>query len=103
MDLYLAHFPDEVIRNNASRPRDRKIRETTWADLEGIYNRGDVKAIGVCDFKIQQLEDLAQNQRVRPAVNQVRIPIIGPVVLFVCFFRHLHHHHTQADFTHFWV
>ena len=61
IDLYLIHWP---VRS--------KFKETYRA-LERLYNEKRVKAIGVCNFNIEQLEDLMQSSQVKPALNQVEM------------------------------
>lgn len=61
VDLYLIHWPVKS-----------KYKETYKA-LERLYDEKKVKAIGVCNFSIEQLEDLMQHSHIRPALNQVEI------------------------------
>lgn len=61
IDLYLIHWPVK-----------RKYKETYRA-LERLYTDGKVKAIGVCNFSIQQLEDLMEHAQIMPALNQVEM------------------------------
>ncbi|XP_026316701.1 uncharacterized protein LOC113227679 isoform X2 [Hyposmocoma kahamanoa] len=70
VDLFLIHFPG-VARLNASDVRNQKIREMTWASLEELYDDGRVNAIGVSNFTIRHLDEIASNHSVMPAVNQV--------------------------------
>ncbi|KAH8104968.1 NADP-dependent oxidoreductase domain-containing protein [Phellopilus nigrolimitatus] len=62
VDLYLFHSPAVV---------DGTI-ENTWHGLEKIKDSGLAKSIGVSNFTVQQLEDLAKTARIKPSVNQVR-------------------------------
>lgn len=59
VDLYLIHWP---VRG--------KFTET-WRALKDLYDEGCVRAIGVSNFLIHHLEDLLQEARVTPMVNQV--------------------------------
>lgn len=61
VDLYLIHWPVKP-----------KYKETYRA-LEFIYNSGRAKAIGVCNFSVEQLKDLIKNSRIVPAINQVEM------------------------------
>ena len=61
VDLYLIHWPVKS-----------KYKETYRA-MEQIYSSGRVKAIGVCNFNIEQLEDLMEHSNVIPAINQVEM------------------------------
>ena len=59
VDLYLVHWPIKG-----------KYKET-WKALEALLARGAVRAIGVSNFLVHHLEDLAASAEVAPAVNQV--------------------------------
>lgn len=61
LDLYLVHWP---------APDFNKYVETYKA-LEKLYKDGKVRAIGVCNFDIDHLENLFAQCEVKPAVNQV--------------------------------
>lgn len=61
VDLYLIHWPVK------SKYKD------TYRAMEQIYFSGRVKAIGVCNFNIEQLEDLMEHSNVTPAINQVEM------------------------------
>ncbi len=73
VDLYLIHWPVQG-----------KYRET-WRALERLYDEGQVRAIGVSNFQIHHLQDLASVARVQPMVNQVELhPLLsqGPLCAF---------------------
>jgi diketogulonate reductase-like aldo/keto reductase len=59
VDLFLIHWPV------AGRFAE------TWRALEKLYADGRVRAIGVSNFKVHHLEELAKTASVLPAVNQV--------------------------------
>jgi diketogulonate reductase-like aldo/keto reductase len=59
VDLYLIHWPIPGL-----------TRET-WRAMEEIRSRGRAKAIGVCNFLVHHLEDLATFAEVPPALDQV--------------------------------
>ncbi|MEL7147925.1 MAG: aldo/keto reductase [Bacteroidota bacterium] len=61
VDLYLIHWP---VKN--------KYKDTYRA-MEQIYSTGKARAIGVCNFSVQQLEDLMSHSSVLPAINQVEM------------------------------
>jgi len=58
VDLYLMHWPLP----------ERFM--ATWKSLERIYHSGRAKGIGVCNFKIHHLEELAKIWEIPPVVNQ---------------------------------
>ena len=59
LDLYLIHWPVKG-----------KYKET-WKALEKVYKEGKVRAIGVSNFHIHHLQDLLQEAKIKPMVNQV--------------------------------
>lgn len=61
VDLYLIHWPVK------SKYKD------TYRAMEQLYSSGRVKAIGVCNFNIEQLEDLMEHSNIVPAINQVEM------------------------------
>ncbi|KAI8843039.1 putative reductase [Chytridium lagenaria] len=61
VDLYLLHAPVEGLRLES------------WRALEKIYADGKAKAIGVSNYGVHHLEELAKNSTVTPAVNQVEL------------------------------
>ncbi|MEO1623691.1 MAG: aldo/keto reductase [Bacteroidota bacterium] len=61
VDLYLIHWPVKT-----------KYKDTYRA-MEKLYAEGRAKAIGVCNFSIEQLEDLMQHTQITPALNQVEM------------------------------
>lgn len=61
IDMYLIHWPVRT-----------KYKETYKA-MELIYKSDRAKAIGVCNFDIQQLEDLMAHSEIVPSLNQVEM------------------------------
>ena len=61
VDLYLIHWP----------VKDKY--QATYRALEQLYAEGRVKAIGVCNFSIPQLEDLMAASTIVPTLNQVEM------------------------------
>lgn len=59
IDLYLIHWPA------TSR------RHESWRALEQIYKDGRAKAVGVCNYSKQHLDQLLERSSLVPAVNQV--------------------------------
>jgi methylglyoxal/glyoxal reductase len=59
IDLYLVHWP---IKNT---------RKDTWLALEKLYADGRVKAIGVANYLIPFLDELANYGNIVPALDQV--------------------------------
>jgi diketogulonate reductase-like aldo/keto reductase len=67
LDLYLVHWP----ASPALYKDWVEINNETWRAFEYLYEQGLVKAIGVCNFKKHQLEELMKNAKTMPMVNQI--------------------------------
>ncbi|MBE4908436.1 aldo/keto reductase [Bacillus luteolus] len=61
LDLYLIHWPGL----DSSKFKD------TWKAIEKLYKDGRVRAIGVSNFHVHQLQELIKDAEVKPMVNQV--------------------------------
>ncbi len=74
VDLYLIHWP-----------KGRKSVDT-WRAMEELYNRGKIRAIGISNFLVHQLEDFLPECRIVPTVNQVEFhpELIQPNLLEYC-------------------
>ncbi|MBF8969999.1 aldo/keto reductase [Streptococcus sp. NLN76] len=64
VDLYLLHQPVGDIFG-------------AWRALEELYKEGKIRAIGVSNFKPDQLANLAAFNEVTPAVNQVEVHVFN--------------------------
>lgn len=64
VDLYLLHQPFADIFG-------------AWRALEELYKEGKIKAIGVSNFKPDQLANLAAFNEVTPAVNQIELHVFN--------------------------
>ncbi len=71
LDLYLIHWP----ASKAVHKDWIEINAKTWEALEYLYEIGLVKAIGVCNFKKNQLEELLKTAKIKPLVNQIEFHI----------------------------
>lgn len=60
IDLYLVHWPTENIKE-------------TWRAIEDLYKEKKVRAIGVCNCTVNQLEEIIGFSVINPMVNQVEI------------------------------
>lgn len=61
IDLYLIHWPVP----------GRRLE--SWRAMEGLFDSGKVRAIGVSNFTVPHLEELLKHAKVVPAVNQVEL------------------------------
>ncbi len=62
VDLYLVHWPVPGCYLG------------TWKELEALYKKGAARSIGVSNFEIRHLEELASVSEITPAVNQIEFP-----------------------------
>ncbi|KAM4721851.1 putative oxidoreductase YtbE isoform 2-T3 [Rhinophrynus dorsalis] len=67
LDLYLMHWPDALVPGKSAQ----EVRAETWRALEDLYERGICRSIGVSNFLIHHLEQLKEDCRVVPHLNQV--------------------------------
>ena len=67
LDLYLIHWP----RPNLELEDWAKLDRETWRALEGLYESGRVRAIGVSNFLPHHLEPLLSSANVAPMVDQL--------------------------------
>jgi 2,5-diketo-D-gluconate reductase A len=63
LDLYLIHWP--------APGQDRYVE--TWKTLEAIHADGRARAIGVSNFRVQDLQRLFDECEVIPALNQIEL------------------------------
>lgn len=61
IDLFLVHWPVPG------------LRLASWRALERIYEDGRARAIGVSNFMVHHLDELAASARVLPHVNQIEV------------------------------
>ena len=71
LDLYLIHWP----ASKAVHDDWASLNASTWKAFEYLYKKGIVKAIGVCNFKVNQLEELKKVATIMPMVNQIEYHI----------------------------
>lgn len=67
LDVYLVHWP----ASKAVHENWKEINVETWKAMEHLYKLGLVKSIGVCNFKVNQLEELIKNIEIKPMINQI--------------------------------
>lgn len=60
LDMYLLHWPFGDFLG-------------AWKALEELYNEGKIKAIGVCNFTVEKLEELKANATILPVINQIEL------------------------------
>lgn len=71
LDLVIIHSPQPWAAVNQSDDRFYEGNWEAWRALEDAYEVGTVRAIGVSNFQIGDVENLLDQGRVAPMVNQV--------------------------------
>lgn len=69
LDLYLIHAPQPW--SQAGQDYDEANQEV-WRAMEEIYASGQVKAIGVSNFNVHDLQNILENAIVEPMVDQIQ-------------------------------
>lgn len=67
LDLLLIHWP----ANAKQFDNWKDINAETWKAMEDLYKSGKVKAIGVSNFMLPQIQALLETAEIIPAVNQI--------------------------------
>ena len=76
IDMMLIHAPRPWAEmDSTSGNRYFKENLEVWKALEEAYEAGKIRAIGVSNFEISDLNNLLVGARVIPAVNQIRVHI----------------------------
>lgn len=70
-DLMIIHSPQPWMEVNQSDDRWLAGNRAAWEALEDAYEAGKVRAIGVSNFLVPDIENILGGCRVRPLVNQV--------------------------------
>ncbi|WP_292008458.1 aldo/keto reductase [Chryseobacterium sp.] len=60
LDMYLIHWPYNDFPG-------------AWKAMEELYHEGKIKAIGVCNFPVEKLDELISHSETIPAVNQIEL------------------------------
>lgn len=71
LDLVIIHAPQPWAEFRESDNDYSAENIEVWRALEDLYNEGLVKAIGVSNFHVSDLENILNNCRIKPMVNQV--------------------------------
>ena len=58
LDLYLIHRPRGDVKGS-------------WQAMEDLYEEGKIRAIGLSNFEHNQMDELMEYARIKPAVNQI--------------------------------
>jgi glycerol 2-dehydrogenase (NADP+) len=75
VDLYLMHWPSSTDPNDSKKHLSDWDFIKTWEELQKLPETGKVKAVGISNFGIKNLEKLLQapTTKLTPAVNQIEL------------------------------
>jgi len=77
VDLYLVHMPAAF--NNDMSEQDHKVTVLdTWKGMEGVFEKGLTKAIGVSNFNEEQIQRVYDSAKVKPHNSQVETHLYLP-------------------------
>lgn len=71
LDMMIIHSPQPWAEVNQSENRYKEGNRQAWKAFEEAYNEGKLKAIGVSNFQIEDLENIMETAKVKPMVNQM--------------------------------
>lgn len=71
LDMMIIHSPQPWVKVNQSDDRYVEGNRAAWKALEDAYKSGKLKAIGVSNFQIGDLESLIETAEIKPMVNQI--------------------------------
>lgn len=75
LDMMIIHSPQPWVEVNQSDNRYEDGNREAWRALEEAYKAGKLKAIGVSNFQISDIESLVKTAEVKPMVNQILLHI----------------------------
>ena len=86
MDLMIIHCPQPWAEFRGERRYFTENKEV-WRALENAYKAGKVKAIGVSNFLVDDLENILDGCEVKPMVNQILTHITNTPLELINFCR----------------
>ena len=75
LDMMIIHSTQPWLEVNQSDDRYVEGNRAAWKAFEDAYKAGKLKAIGVSNFQIGDIESLLETARIKPMVNQVLLHI----------------------------
>ena len=75
LDMMIIHSPQPWDKVNQCEDRYVEGNRAAWRALEEAYKAGKLRAIGVSNFQIGDLESLMETCTVKPMVNQILLHI----------------------------
>ena len=75
LDMMIIHSPQPWVDVNQSDDRYVEGNRAAWKSLEDAYEAGKLKAIGISNFQIADIESLLETAKIKPMVNQILLHI----------------------------
>lgn len=75
LDMMIIHSPQPWDKVNQSDDRYVEGNRSAWRALEDAYKAGKLRAIGVSNFKKEDIESLLETAEIKPMVNQILLHI----------------------------
>ena len=75
LDMMIIHSPQPWVKVNQCEDRFVEGNRAAWRALEDAYKAGKLKAIGVSNFRIGDIESLLESAEIKPMVNQILLHI----------------------------
>ena len=75
LDMMIIHSPQPWVEVNQSEDRYVEGNRAAWKALEDAYKAGKLKAIGISNFQVQDIESLLETAEIKPMVNQILLHI----------------------------
>ena len=73
--MMIIHSPQPWVKVNQSDDRYVEGNRAAWKALEDAYKEGKLKAIGVSNFQIGDIESILETCEIKPMVNQILLHI----------------------------
>lgn len=75
LDMMIIHSPQPWVKVNQSEDRYVSGNREAWKALEDAYKAGKLKAIGLSNFQIGDIENILEVCEIKPMVNQILLHI----------------------------
>ena len=83
LDMMIIHSPQPWVEVNQSDNRYVEGNRAAWRALEEAYKAGKLRAIGISNFQIGDIESLMEAAEIKPMVNQILLHISNTPVELV--------------------
>lgn len=83
LDMMIIHSPQPWVKVNQSEDRYVEGNRAAWKALEDAYKAGKLKAIGISNFQIGDIESLMETAEIKPMVNQILLHISNTLLELV--------------------